>query len=324
MPSPSPSIAVIICSYKRPEVLHDTVISLRGQTQAPREVIVCVSDEPSALPATRTLAGIRIILGPPGLTASRNHAIAQLTPGSDLVLFLDDDVELAPNFLAVLSERFARHADVVLAGGVDIAWGLPLGSITREGARRLLDDAALNNAAGADKPPQTLSGPAGMRLTAVKRLALSPQQAVLALVPDIKGCSMCVRRALLDQVRFDERLALYGYLEDLDFCAQCRRFGTIVVDTAALLVHLEVVGGRFSEVKRGFSEVINPIYLWSKGNASFFRTVLLAHLILRPLRNLGRSIVDPLSRRRLRGNLLAFSRLFRGTVDPEYILRVPN
>jgi hypothetical protein len=134
---------------------------------------------------------------------------------------------------------------------------------------------------------------------------------------------MCVRIALLNHVRFDEHLAMYGYLEDLDFSAQCRRFGLVVIDTRSVLVHLVEVRGRIPEVQMGFLQVMNPVYIWSKGNASFCRTVLLGHLVARPLQNLWLSTYNAMARRRLKGNLLAFSRLLRGTRD-QGILRVPN
>src|SRR5690242_3159450 len=101
---PPASMAVIVCSADRPLILHETLVSLAQQTRPPKEVLVCVPDEISVLPATRTLPRTRVFVGPRGSSVQRNFAIDRLTPGSDLVLFLDDDVELARNFIASISD----------------------------------------------------------------------------------------------------------------------------------------------------------------------------------------------------------------------------
>ena len=318
------NVSVIICSANRPSTLHETVTSLTHQTDRPDEVIVCVPDEASAMPETIALSMTRVIIGPRGSSSQRNRAIDQLSPGCDLVLFLDDDVELAEDFIAAIKATFERCPEVVLAGGVDIGHGANPGSMTRMAARNLIREAPERPGPQATPVIRNLSVLSYCALCTAKRVTLMPPsgKSPLVITKSVMGCAMCVRRALLQHVRFDERLVLYGYLEDLDFSAQCRRHGRVVFDSGAVLVHLEVSSGRGSEIKRGFSEIVNPVYVWTKGNASFFRTVLIGHLIKRPLQNLGRSLRSVSARRRLRGNLLAFSRLIAGALEPEYILRL--
>ena len=41
----------------------------------------------------------------------------------------------------------------------------------------------------------------------------------------VYGCNMTVRRSVLARARFDERLPLYGYMEDRDFAFECMRVG---------------------------------------------------------------------------------------------------
>ncbi|MCU1260365.1 MAG: glycosyltransferase [Bryobacterales bacterium] len=333
----NPELVVIICSANRAVILHETLVSLARQTHSPEHIVVCVPDETSVLASTRELPRTRIIIGPRGLTAQRNFAVSQVASGSELILFLDDDVELVDRFIARIRSTFARCPDVVLAGGVDIGHGESAASLTREAARHLLDITPRKQ--GRDQTSfQNLSRRgqfwrwhlkhstrnSGCALCVAKRLALEPStgDSVLINVPNIVGCAMCVRRSLLFKVRFDERLVRYGYLEDLDFSSQCRRHGGVVVDTRAILVHLTVPSGRSSELRRGFSEVMNPLYIWSKGNASFFRTLLFSHLIRRPLENLVRSGWSHAARERLKGNLVAFSRLLRGALEPDYVLNL--
>jgi GT2 family glycosyltransferase len=322
---PLANVAVIVCSADRPLILHETLASLAPQTRPPKEVLVCVPDEASVLPATRFLPRTRVIVGPRGSSVQRNFAIDRLTPGADLVLFLDDDVELARNFIATISDTFAGCPEVVVVGGVDIGVGWRRGTLTRMTARGLVATVQAEPALRVFTLRSLSSLPSGLARRAARRIALAspPDISVLAKVPAVEGCAMCVRNSLLNHVRFDEHLTMYGYLEDLDFSAQCRRFGLVVIDTKSVLVHLVEVRGRIPDVQMGFSQVMNPVYIWSKGNASFCRTVLLGHLVARPLANLWHSTYNAVARRRLKGNLLAFSRLLRGTLEPG-ILRVPN
>jgi GT2 family glycosyltransferase len=266
-----------------------------------------------------------VIVGPRGSSVQRNFAIDRLTPGPELVLFLDDDVELARNFISTISDTFASCPEVVVVGGVDLGTGSRRGSLTRLAAQGLVATVQSDPGPREFTLRSLANLPSGLARRAARRMALASRSgaSVLAKVPAVEGCAMCVRNSLLNHVRFDEQLTLYGYLEDLDFSAQCRRFGLVVIDTGSVLVHLLEVGGRIPEDQLGFLQVMNPVYIWTKGNASFCRTVLLGHLIARPLLNLWLSTHNATARRRLKGNLLAFSRLLRGMLEPG-ILRVPN
>ena len=70
-------------------------------------------------------------------------------------------------------------------------------------------------------------------------------------------------------MRFDERLPLYGWQEDLDFCGALRGSGRIVKTNLVWGVHLGTKRGKGSEVRLGYSQIINPAYIARKGNISF-------------------------------------------------------
>src|SRR5256885_1905456 len=78
----------------------------------------------------------------------------------------------------------------------------------------------------------------------------------------------------------NERLSLYGWLEDLDFARSMLRRGRVVKCTGARIAHLGVSSGRQSEARYGFSQVMNPFYLWRKGQISL---VELLELCARPI-----------------------------------------
>ena len=73
------------------------------------------------------------------------------------------------------------------------------------------------------------------------------------------GCNMAFRCADVADLRFDEGLAHYGWLEDRDFAARVGRAGGAAA--AALGVHLGV--GAWGDVGRrlGYAQIANPLYL---------------------------------------------------------------
>jgi hypothetical protein len=134
---------------------------------------------------------------------------------------------------------------------------------------------------------------------------------------------MTFRASSIGSLRFDERLPLYGWQEDLDFCGALRSRGRIVRTNRVWGVHLGTKRGKGSELRLGYSQIINPAYIVSKGNMSLgyaFRLAarnFLANLIksIKP-----ESYVD--RRGRLRGNLIGIAHLITGRLTPEYILEL--
>jgi GT2 family glycosyltransferase len=133
------------------------------------------------------------------------------------------------------------------------------------------------------------------------------------------GCNMAFRVSAIAGLRFDERLPLYGWLEDLDFGAQvARRRGKLVKVGAAAGVHLGVKGGRVAGSRLGYSQIANPVYLWRKGTMT--GRAMLRQMARNMAANLARAarpepFVD--RRGRLRGNALALVDLARGVCRPE-------
>jgi GT2 family glycosyltransferase len=137
------------------------------------------------------------------------------------------------------------------------------------------------------------------------------------------GCNMSIRMSAIGELRFDERLPLYGWQEDVDFTSQLRARGRVVRVNALRGVHLGVKAGRINGMRFGYSQVANPLYLIRKGTLP---TGFAMRLMIRNLAaNLARSLwpESHIDRRgRLRGNLLAISHLMIGRLEPEYILRM--
>ena len=137
------------------------------------------------------------------------------------------------------------------------------------------------------------------------------------------GCNMALRTAPIQRhaLRFDEALPLYGWLEDVDFCARLARHGRCVKCHALRGVHLGAKGGRTSGLRLGYSQVANPIYL--AGRASMRRGHALRMIGRNMLANAAKSLrPEPwIDRRgRLRGNVMALADLLSGRMSPLRVL----
>ena len=85
--------------------------------------------------------------------------------------------------------------------------------------------------------------------------------------PGAYGCNMIARFSAMPDIRFDENLPLYGWLEDLDFSARLRTKGRVVEASRCVGVHLGVKNGRSPGRQIGYSHIANPLcHLARKGS----------------------------------------------------------
>lgn len=286
---------VIIPTRRRAAIVADTVKMLEQQCVLPSEVILSGS-EASDLPTVHSHCfPVRTILGPAGSSAQRNSAIDAVNGASACVTFLDDDVELAPNYLEQVQHVFAAQPELLAFDGTIIADGRKLGGMPRSQAQALLQSHCEED------------GP----------LILPPVGGSLA------GGDLNVRTVVLEKVRFDERLVAYGYLEDADFSLRISQLGTIGRCNRCMLVHLAVSMGRVSGFRFGISQIVNPYYLYKKGligslprvAGHFWTRALSANFMGCFSRNEQR-LFD--RRGRLLGNIVGLAELLRGS-GPEVI-----
>jgi GT2 family glycosyltransferase len=284
-------VAICIATKGRAPILRETLNELRHQTRAPDRILICYAD-------LADVAGIcpepnvTLLKGPPGLTVQRN-VLLDATEDCDIVVFFDDDFLPAPRYLEVTIDVLAANPDIVATTGHVIADGAKGPGIPCEVGRQLLaaDDKCV--------PGEVLSS-----------------------AFHAYGCNMAARVAPARDhaVRFDERLALYAWYEDIDFSRRLARYGRIVRIDAARGVHLGTKSGRTSGKRLGYSQVMNCIYLARKGSYPWKAAIrsIVRHLAI----NLVRSPwpEDWVDRRgRLFGNTLAFCDLFRGRIMPERV-----
>lgn len=79
------------------------------------------------------------------------------------------------------------------------------------------------------------------------------------------GCNMAFRSKAIENLWFDERLSLFGWLEDRDFGFRVASRARRVSADFIWGVHLGLRSGRVSGLRFGYSQVVNPWYLMTKG-----------------------------------------------------------
>ncbi|MEM6945875.1 MAG: glycosyltransferase family 2 protein [Pseudomonadota bacterium] len=294
-----PPMIVGIATTGRAETLTRVIRHMDALEPPPQRIMLSVI-RPLDLEgvATERVPLEVIVTERPGASGQRNDILERAPEGS-VIVFFDDDFVPAESYLGAVGTLMATRPDVVMVTGTVLADGILGPGLAIEDADAILreDRADAQSASEIDPIP----------------------------VHNGYGCNMAVRRdaAAGAGIRFDERLPLYSWLEDVDFSRRLALHGSILRSAEARGVHLGVKSGRTPGLRLGYSQVINPLYLWRKGTFAGWRA----------LRQVGRNIaanawrsarpepwVDRLGR--LRGNLLGLAHALTGRLDPEHAAKL--
>jgi GT2 family glycosyltransferase len=290
-------LTLVIATYGRKALLDRTLAFLESQSRLPDAVVVSAPDE-SHVEQREATYPLSFVFGARGLCAQRNRALAQVLGSSDIITFFDDDFLPAADYLEVLERGFAAHPDWAVARGDAVVDGANNAGLTFE------------------------EGLAALR-EAERQRALKPVEPVITDHVGGYGCNMSMRASCIGDTRFDERLPLYGWQEDIDFTSQLRSKGKVVGLNTLYGVHLGAKAGRVSGVRFGYSQLVNPIYLARKGTvpSGFAFRLIWRNIVANIVKSLWpEPYID--RRGRLKGNLLALFHLARGKIEPEYILKL--
>ncbi len=289
-------IAIAIATAGRRDVVAEMIGLLANQSRMAEELLICPArDEDFDQACLRAYSGeVRVLYGPVGLPPQRNVLLDATE--ADVVIFFDDDFLPSSDYVAEVETLFATYPEVVIATGKLLADGILGPGIVYEEGLRILKQAGPN--VELQSLTSTYNG---------------------------YGCNMAIRMQVVRDhgVRFDERLPLYAWLEDVDFSRQLASHGSVVQVARLRGVHLGTKGsGRSAGRRLGYSQVANPLYLARKGTMRW--PLALKHMAKNLLANSMRSLspepwVD--RRGRLAGNCLAMWDCLRGQVDPQRILR---
>jgi GT2 family glycosyltransferase len=288
-------LGLVIASHGRPHILQQVLTHLMSQHRIPDQTIISAVTPEDVSATTQSIGNVHTIFGSIGSCCQRNRGMSYLIDTTDIIVFIDDDFIVGDDYFLNLERIFEHDRSIFGVNGEVIADGANSSGLTFEEGLQLVEQHG-------------------------QRKKVAP---VMREIRGTYGCNMAFRTAGIGSVRFDERLPLYGWQEDLDFCGALRGSGRIVRTNLVWGVHLGTKRGKGSEVRLGYSQIINPAYIVRKGNMSVsyaFRLAgknFLANLIksIRP-----ESYVD--RRGRLQGNLIGMFHLMIGRLTPEYVLEL--
>ena len=286
-------VAVVLASINRPDDLEHILDHLGRQTLAPSLIVLSLEkleDAPKSLPSN-----VEVVFGKAGLCAQRNRGLSLISGRADAVVFYDDDYVPSKFSIAGVASILTRNTEVVGATGLVLADGVTSGGIAYENARQIVE-----------------------AYDAGERRDLGLVDCTTAY-----GCNMAFRLAAIEGLRFDENLPLYGWQEDVDFAGQIRRRGRMVRSNLFAGVHCGVTRARMPGKRLGFSQIVNPVYLWKKG--SMQPSHAMKQMARNVMANHGRAFhpeahID--RRGRLIGNWLGIFHILSGRSNPTDVLKL--
>lgn len=290
-------ITVAIASANRCKILEEVIPHIQKQTRLPNSIIICApskNDIPSET-LSKLNCNVQQIVSERGLCRQRNAILVE-AGDADIVLFLDDDFLMASDYLENLEAFFRTQTDVVMSTGTVQADGILGPGFTVDDGLQILNDSE-------NSPPS--------------------ENTAYVQIYNCYGCNMAIRMSAIrnNNLMFDEKLPLYGWLEDVDFSRQIAPFGKIVRVASLRGVHLGTKIGRTPGERLGYSQIANPIYLLRKNTMNF------RHMSTQVARNFFANFAKVIRpepwvdrRGRLRGNIKALRDLINGKLSPENVL----
>lgn len=251
-------ISVIICTRNRFDDFAMTLPSIAAQTRLPDELIVVDSSDENKLEtylsSVKLSFPVRYFHTQPGLTLQRNQGIRECS--GDLLFFFDDDVSLDKSYLAEVDKVFTNDTNRKI--------GAVGGKI-------------------ANNPPRTLRMRFEIALFGFIRVVFGVvgtrngkfypsgmpshprRNQPSGFIECLSGCCMAFRREVFEKAKFDEALAHYGLMEDVDISKQTLDAGyRIYYQTSATLIHNESPMNRLKVQQWAEMSVVNYDYLFCK------------------------------------------------------------
>ncbi|WP_146234123.1 glycosyltransferase family 2 protein [Curtobacterium sp. MCPF17_046] len=293
------SIAVVIATAGRPDAARDIINTLED-SRIPDFFGFLSAPDDSDVPDMPIPEKWTVCTGVRGASSQRNKALDMIPETVSYVFFFDDDSVPRHDYISSMLDVLGSNPEAVAATGRVVLDGAAAGTeFTLEQCERALAESLRPSRSVTSRPP--------------------------AVTDSLYGCNFCVRWAATRDLRFDEDLPLYSWLEDLDYAKRALSRGQLLrVDSAVTAHRGSSTGGRTSHRRFGYSQIANPLHLRKKRSLTIAQTV---REMMRPsLKNLALALVPSArfaSRRsRLSGNLLAAGHALVGRAHPSKMLNI--
>jgi GT2 family glycosyltransferase len=243
----------VICTRNRPEELGRCLATIVQQTVPPEEVVIVdASDERDEATVRKILEehGIRLLYlaTQPGRTKQLNLGIRAAT--GDPLFFVDDDVELEPQFHEAMLDALKEGGEEV--GGVQ---GTVIGDTLKPLPLRLFRAVFLLSRHTKNGRARLL--PSGYYTTPARPTRLREAEA-------LRLCGLAFRRKVFDEFMFDESLEGYALKEDVDFSYRVSRRYKLLIVPRARFRHYKTPSSRISVREKSRMHIVNNRRLFEK------------------------------------------------------------
>ena len=312
-----PTWSLVIPTYNRRDVLLRVLPLALRQTVPPIQVVIVDSsqDWDVTRQAVQGVAadhpGIRLDYlqaTTPSSATQRNQGVEQAI--GDIVVMIDDDSFLYPDYVERILAVYAADADGVVAGvnGVNVPRMPDAQAVTGlarkadnqnkvRGLRSRIMQYRLGRWISSRILFQDMHA-LFLKYEGDRTLTVPAGFAHLDVVPMtfMSGHGLSVRRSVALAEPLDRSLRYYAALEDLDASYRYGRHGILLRANGALLHHFEVAGGRVKRRTVTAFQLLNML-VFIKRNAERPRAWLGTYRRMLWRRLLGETIKDALSRR---------------------------
>jgi GT2 family glycosyltransferase len=243
------TVSIIIPTIGRPDDLKRTLQSIVRQTTLPREVILVDASgskegEQTLTEIFRTTSIRRTFLPTKRGSCFQRNKGGKASKG-DILLFLDDDVELEPQYLAELRQAYENDSEVKGATGYIV-------NAEENNPLMLLYKKLFLLSHNGGKGRLQASGYPGWNF----------KPDVLTTVEIMSGCNFSLRRSLFADYHFNEIFKGYSLMEDVELSYRLsRRFKLVQIPQARLQHFMSGVGReKIGEFER--QRVKHHYFIW--------------------------------------------------------------
>ncbi|PIS21625.1 hypothetical protein COT51_01810 [candidate division WWE3 bacterium CG08_land_8_20_14_0_20_41_15] len=261
-----PRISVVLPTYKREKELLNVLEMLKSQTISDFEVIIADQSETHSDGFKKNLEKYLMdkrfryfCFSPPHITKAKNKAISLAKSG--IVLTLDDDVSFGSQLIGAHLNQYLDQKVVAVGGKV------------------------INQKDGSE-----ITGTRQNKMNLLGNFSWVKVDKATEVSLVGGGCDLSFRKEVWERSGgYDENFYGNCAYEDIDFCFSLKRFGKIIYEPKAEVLHLKATGGSrsFGDKLSWFEQLFaNYLYFSLKNYGSFWPIHILKHW-----RAVGRCVV---------------------------------
>ncbi|KQC34127.1 glycosyl transferase family 2 [Nonlabens sp. YIK11] len=283
------TLALIICTYQRPDAIIRLIASVKSQSRCPDQIIIVDGSQDQKTKARLGeieipyLKYFQVSEGDRGLTKQRNHGISKVSEEIDIVAFLDDDVVLESDYFERLLETYTIYPEAMGVGGYitnEVVWE-KANHIEENDIRYFYFDGYRRKESSRYKLRRKLglvqNEPPGFypNFGHGRSIGFLPPSGKIYQTETLMGGVSSFPLRVLKEHKFSEYFEGYGLYEDADFSLRLSKLGNLYVNTAAQLEHHHDASGRPNSFKYGKMVIRNGWYVWrvKNPNPSFNDTI---------------------------------------------------